>query len=232
MEKMNEKIVFVIPAFNEAKTIGITLKDLKKHFPGKEVIVVNDGSKDNTKRIALNQGAHVLTHIMNRGLGASLATGIQAALNKDADVIVTFDADLQHTGEDVNCLIKPIKENKADAVIGSRFLSREDLAMMPFALKIGNKALTGITNFLSGTGVTDSQSGLRAFNRKAAEKLLILCDRYEVSSEIIHELGKHKMRIKEVPIKAIYHDKEKGTGIRSGFHIVWGIIKKKLGLKR
>lgn len=229
---MNEKIVFVIPAFNEESTIGITLKDLKEHFPKKEVVVVNDGSKDSTRRIALDNGAHVLTHVINRGLGASLATGIQAALNKNAGIVVTFDADLQHTGRDVNRLIKPIKGNEADAVIGSRFLSKKDLAMMPFALKIGNKALTGITNFFSGTRITDSQSGLRAFNRKAAEKLLILCDRYEVSSEIINELGKHKMRIKEVPIKAIYYDKEKGTGIRSGFHIVWGMVRKKLGLKR
>jgi glycosyltransferase involved in cell wall biosynthesis len=229
---MKQKLMFVVPAFNEEKTIGDTLRDVKKHFPGKEVIVVNDGSTDKTKKIALKEGATVLTHIVNRGLGATLFTGIQAALNKNADIIVTFDADLQHTGRDVRKLIQPIKDKKADAVIGSRFLSKEDLDMMPSVKVLGNKFLTGITNMLSSTKVTDSQSGLRAFDRRAAEKLMILCDRYEVSSEIVHELGRHNLSIKEVPIKAIYHEVGKGTSISSGLHIFWGMLLKKLGVKR
>ena len=229
---MSNKTVFVVPAYNEEANIGATLKDIKKTYPRAELIVVNDGSMDKTSEIALEEGARVYTHVINRGLGATLATGIQAALARGADYIVTFDADLQHASKDVKLLLDPLKKGEADAAIGSRFLKKEYLEMMPFVKKFGNTMLTGVTNALAGTRVTDSQSGLRAFRREAAEKLMILCDKYEVSSEIIQELNKHKMRIKEVPIKAIYHDTKKGTNIKSGLHIFWGILLKKLGVKR
>ncbi len=229
-----EKLAIVIPAYNEEETIGKTLKDVKKNFPHAMIFVVNDGSKDKTREIALKEGAYVLTHIQNRGLGAALSTGFHAALDHGADYIVTFDADLQHTGKDVRRLLAPIKKGEADAVIGSRFLKPEDLKMMPFVKRIGNRSLTWITNVLSGTKITDSQSGLRAFSRKAAEKILILCDKYEVSSEIINELAKHKMRVVEIPIKAIYSERsiKKGTNIRSGLQVFFGLLLKKLGLKK
>lgn len=234
MKQKLAKLAFVIPAYNEGETIAQTLIDVKKNFPGAPVFVVNDGSKDKTREIAKKHGAHVLTHVINRGLGAALATGIIAAVKKsDADIFVTFDADLQHTGTDVRHLVEPILKRKADAVIGSRFLRQEDLALMPNTKLIGNLFLTKITNFLSGTKITDSQSGLRAFTREAAERIIIESDRYEVSSEIIHELSGHGFKIKEVPIKAIYTTRSatKGTNIRSGMHILLGMLAKKIGLK-
>ncbi len=234
MRQKLAKLAFVIPAYNEEETISPTLIDVRKNFSGAPVFVVNDGSRDRTRELAKKYGAHVLTHVINRGLGAALATGISAAVRKsDADIIVTFDADLQHTGKDVKNLIEPILKNRADAVIGSRFLRKEDLELMPLTKRVGNFALTKITNFLTGTEITDSQSGLRAFTREAAEKILIVSDRYEVSSEIVHELSGHGFRIKEVPIKAIYTKRSatKGTNIRSGIHILFGLIAKKIGLK-
>ncbi|HIJ99060.1 TPA: glycosyltransferase family 2 protein [archaeon] len=234
MKQKLAKLAFVIPAYNEEETIVPTLIDVKKNFAGAPVFVINDGSEDKTRELAKKYGAHVLTHVINRGLGAALATGITAAVEKsDANIIVTFDADLQHTGKDVRSLIEPILKNKADAVIGSRFLRKEDLELMPHTKKIGNLVLTKITNFLTGTEITDSQSGLRAFTREAAEKILIESDRYEVSSEIIHELSGHGFRIKEVPIKAIYSPRSatKGTNIKSGIHILLGMLAKKIGLK-
>ncbi|MFO7872461.1 MAG: glycosyltransferase family 2 protein [Candidatus Undinarchaeales archaeon] len=234
MTRKKEKLAIVIPAYNEEETIGETLEDVNKNFKKADVFVVNDGSKDKTKEIALEKGAVVLTHIQNRGLGASLATGLLAAVKHGADYIVTFDADLQHTGKDVEKLLKPIKKGEADATIGSRFLRTEDLEMMPFLQVFGNKVLTTATNILSGTKVTDSQSGLRAFSREAAEEILILCDKYEVSSEIVHELAKHDMKVKEIPIKARYDERSlrKGTNVREGIKILIGIILKKLGLKK
>lgn len=232
---MKQKLAFVIPAFNEGETIGTTLKDVKREFPGAPVFVVNDGSKDRTRQIALKEGAHVLSHVVNRGLGASLATGIIAAVqNTDASIVVTFDADLQHTGKDVRTLIEPILKKKADAVIGSRFLRKEDLDMMPRTKVVGNLILTTITNFLTGTKITDSQSGLRALSREAAESVLIISDRYAVSSEIIHELGGRGFRIVEIPIKAIYDKRSarKGTNIKSGISILFGLIAKKIGMER
>jgi glycosyltransferase involved in cell wall biosynthesis len=231
---MKEKLSFVIPAYNEEETIVQTLKDVKKQFPKNDVFVVNDGSADKTRELAIKNNAIVLTHILNRGLGAALSTGIQAAVESGADIIVTFDADLQHLGKDVYRLIKPIQEGKADAVIGSRFLSKEDKELMPRIKKFGNSLLTGITNLLADTTITDSQSGLRAFSREAAEQIIILCDKYEVSSEIIHQLGHHNMRIIEIPIKAIYDERSatKGTTVRSGLHILWSMMLRSLGFKR
>jgi len=231
---MKQKLAFVIPAYNEEVTIDQTLKDLKKNFPKTDVFVVDDGSKDRTRELALKNGAYVLTHIQNRGLGATLGTGIQAAINHNADFIVTFDADLQHAGADVNRLIAPLKTGKADAVIGSRFLRTEDLELMPRVTLLGNKFLTWTTNVLSGTKITDSQSGLRGFTRQAAKELMILCDRYEVSSEIVQELARHNLKVVEVPIRARYDERSarKGTNIREGFNIVFGLILKKLGLKK
>jgi len=224
---MINKLIFVIPAYNEEGSIGTILKDVKKEFPQAEIVVVNDGSTDKTEEIAKKEGGtQVHSHEKNRGLGASLATGIKEALRLKADHIVTFDADLQHASEDVEKLLKPLEEGASDAVIGSRFLSREDRQMMPFSKKVGNFFLTNVTNWISGTKITDSQSGLRAFNRKAAGVLSIECDRYEVSSEIIYELGKNHMRISEIPIKAIYHDITKGTSILSGIKIFIGILTK------
>jgi len=231
---MNKKLAFVIPAYNEAISIGTAIEDIKDNFPDSDVFVVDDGSTDKTTKLSLEKGAIVFRHPINRGLGAALSTGIQGALKHNSDIIVTFDADLQHLGKDVRILIQPILDGEADAVIGSRFIIKEDLKDMPRTKLVGNKALTKITNILSGTNITDSQSGLRAFDKKAAEAIVILCDNYEVSSEIIHELAKQDMVIKEVPIKAIYDEwtKIKGTNVRSGLHIFWSMLLKKLGVKK
>ena len=227
----------IIPAYNEEESIVQTLKDVKRQFPKNDIFVVNDGSKDRTKEFAEAQGVHVLTHVINRGLGAALSTGIQAAIRSNVDIVVTFDADLQHLGKDVERLIKPIQNNKADAVIGSRFMSKKDVELMPRIKRFGNTLLTGVTNILSDTTITDSQSGLRAFNREAAEKLIILCDKYEVSSEIIHQLGHHNLRILEIPIKAIYDDRsvQRGTNqmpFKNGLRIVWSMLLRTIGVKR
>lgn len=227
------KIAFVIPAYNEEVSVGQTLRDIKKSFPKEQIFVVNDGSRDRTEEIAKKAGATVFTHVINRGLGASLTTGIKGALEvSDANVIITFDADLQHTAEDVHKLVRPIMEGRADAVIGSRFLDRDDLKMMPFTKVIGNYFLTGITNLLSSTKITDSQSGLRALSRAAAGKLNIVSEKYAVSSEILHELEGHRLRVMEVPIKAIYDTRSatKGTNIKSGIHIFFTMLAKKIGL--
>jgi len=224
----------VVPAYNEAETIGRVLSGIKKAVPDVRIIVVDDGSRDNTEAAARKYGAEVCTHIINRGLGAALGTGIDCALQEGADIIVTFDADLQHDPHDINRMVLPILQKKADVVIGSRFMRKEDLKRMPFIKKVGNSCLTAFTNVVSGTHITDSQSGLRAFNRRAAERLTIICDRYEVSSEIIAILGLNKFKIEEIPIKALYNKRSiaKGTNIQSGIQIAAGITAKILGLKK
>lgn len=193
------KFVVVIPAYNEEKTISQVIERVKKYT--ENIIVVDDGSTDKTNQLAEKQRVIVYRHLINRGLGGALATGLQAALRQGADIILTFDADGQHQAEDIPELIKPIIKSEADVVIGSRFLKKNKI---PLNRKIANFIGNIITFILFGIWVSDSQSGLRCFNRKSAKILKIKTSSMEVSSEIIKEVKKHQLRLKEIPIKAIY----------------------------
>lgn len=214
----------VVPAYNEEKTIGKVLDELLTVFPRERIIVVNDGSEDRTEEIAKSKGVRVLTHVINRGLGGALGTGIEYAIKKGAKIIVTFDADGQHLVEDALKVMKPVVEGKAELAIGSRL--KGDISQMPLVKKIGNIGLDIITAIFSGKYVSDTQSGLRAFSRRCAEKVKITCDRYAVSSEIIVKATKNKCRIVEVPIKVIYteYSKKKGTNILEGIKIAFNLF--------
>lgn len=223
----NKGIVIVIPAYNEESKIGGVISDLIKNNYG-NIIVIDDGSTDNTCNMAKSRKVDVYRHPINRGLGGALGTGIKAALMKNADIIVTFDADGQHAASDVKNLVKPIIEKKADVVIGSRLLKPD--GRMPIIRKIGNWAMNFITFIMFGIWTTDSQSGLRAFSRKAAKAINTKGNRMEVSSEMISEIGRHKLRFKEVPIKTIYTDYslKKGQTNLNAFKILLKLIIRKM----
>lgn len=206
------KLVVIIPAYNEEKNIGNVLAGVRKYTDN--IIVVDDGSQDRTGKIAESYGAEVFHHFINRGLGGALGTGIAAALNRGADIIVTLDADGQHDPNEILKLIEPIKQDKTDVVIGSRFLEKQE---MPFFRRIGNYFFNLFTLFLFGVKSTDSQSGMRAFNRKVGESLEIFTNGMEVSSEIIKEIKQQNFRMQEVPIKAIYTDYSLSKG--QGFFV-------------
>ncbi len=221
-----QNIFIVIPAYNEEKLIGNIIEGLKQK--GYEnIIVVDDGSSDRTSEIASGLNAVVCRHMVNRGLGGALGTGIRAALERNADIIVTFDADGQHSPDDLENLVKPITEGKAEVVIGSRLINSDG---MPFIRKIGNLGLNIVTFLLFGIWVTDSQSGLRAFSRKAAERIQIRTNRMEVSSEIVHEIARNHFKLREVPIKAIYTDysMQHGQSNLNAISIVFKLLLKKL----
>jgi len=218
----------VVPAYNEEKTLGNVLEDLLRYFRVGEIVVVNDGSRDGTEEIARSYGVHVLTHLVNRGLGGALGTGLAYALRRGARVILTFDADGQHLVSDALRVMKPVAEGKADFAVGSRL--KGDTSEMPLVKKFGNLVLDGITAVFARRYVSDSQSGLRCFNRECASKIRITCDRYAVSSEIIIEAAKNGCRIVEVPIRAVYTDysMEKGTNILEGIKIALNLLFDKL----
>ena len=228
----NEMIAIVIPAYNEEKTIRTVLSDIKKTNLISEIFVIDDGSEDKTFELALAEGAYVLRHPVNRGVGAATITGIMAALQTDAEIIVTFDADLQHDPKDIETLINPIINDVADATIGSRFLLKESYKEMPFRKVIGNKFLNFFTSLIAGRKITDSQSGLRAFKRVILENLDIVCDRYAVSSELIVELSRKDLRTVEVPIRARYPEIKRGTNLIAGIGIFLDLLLKKIRLKR
>jgi len=221
-----EKIWIVIPAFNEEKKIGRVIKNLKKdNF--KNIIVVDDGSQDKTGNIARKCGAKVYTHIINRGLGGALNTGITAALINHAKIVATCDADGQHDTADIKRAIKVLKEKNLDVVIGSRLINSRG---MPLSRKIINFGANIITYLLFRVYVSDTQSGLRVFTKEAAEKIKIKTNRMEVSSEIVNEIGRNKLKFEEIPIKAIYteYSMRKGQSNSNAFRIFYKLIMRRI----
>ncbi len=210
-----------MPANNEERTIGKVLDAL--HREGwRNIIVVDDGSRDRTAEIARSKGPVVVRHKRNLGLGAALRTGLATARKRGADCAVTFDADGQHDPKAVRRLVEALKG--VDLVIGVR-----KHIGIPLHKRFGNFFLNCVTYLFSGI-FTDSQSGSRAFNRRALEKIKIRSNRYEVSSEIIVQAVKRGLKVRETPVKCFYtkYSKTRGTTITSGFKIFWGLIKQRV----
>jgi len=206
------KLLIILPAFNEGEKIGEVLKNLPNKIPGVseiEKLVIDDGSSDNTAKIALSQKAKVLRHIINRGLGGGIGTGFEYARLTGADIVVTFDSDGQHRPQDIVSLIKPIIEKKVDVVIGSRFIK---VSEVPFDRIVINFLSNVATFILFGIWTSDSQSGLRAFNKNAISKIEIKTQKMEVSSEIFKEIKRNDLKFTEIPIKAIYTEYSRKKG--------------------
>jgi len=203
------KLVAIMPAFNEEKAIKEVILKLKNYVD--QVIVVDDGSEDNTSQVAIESGATVYRHAINRGLGGALGTGIKAALLNGADVMITVDADGQHDPEEIHKMANPIINGGADVVIGSRFLVRQP---MPLFRRMGIPFFNIVALLLHGIRSTDSLSGMRAFSRMAAQKIEIRTNGMEASLEILKEVQDNRLRLKEVPIKAIYTDYSSSKGLK------------------
>ena len=194
------KIVIGIPAFNEEKNIAGLLIKLKKI--SQNIIVCDDGSKDLTGKIAETLGAIVIQHKKNLGYGSAIKSIFLKAYEVNADVLITFDADGQHRIEDINTILEPVKNNVADVVIGSRFLNNNQ--KIPKYRKIGIQTITKLTNITSGTKITDSQSGFRAYSKKILENIKLTESGMGISTEILIKTQKAGYRITEVPIIILY----------------------------
>lgn len=215
---MSDDIWIVVPAYEEEDMIGTVLEGLKGEGYD-QIIVVDDGSEDRTADIAKSKGAEVIRHKENSGLGASLRTGLRAALDKGADIAVTFDADGQHDPKEIEKLVSAL--DNADFAVGVR-----RRLQMPLNKRFGNTVLDILTHFLGGP-FTDSQSGFRAFSRKALEEIEIWSDSYSVSSEIIVQVGKKNLSYRTVNIKGIFteYSKAQGTTIASGISIFFNLFR-------
>lgn len=240
-------IIVVIPAYNEEKTVGEVVRKIHQFISPSvhqfRVIVVDDGSTDKTAELSREAGAIVLSHPINRGLGAALSTGIEGALRilhniphsslslrgGEGEAIITLDADLQHDPAEIQKLIEPILNGEADVVIGSRFMKYEARSKkyeVPQMRRLANFCGNFVTWLLFGIRVTDSQSGFRIFSARAGEKIRIRTNTMEVSSEIIREIGLHKLRLKELPITPIYtnYSLSKGQGFFKGLETLWKLV--------
>ncbi len=204
----------LIPAFNEAEKIAEVIAGLRAQGYTR-VVVVDDGSADNTAALARKAGAIVLRHPINCGVGAATATGLLYLARIGAQAAATFDADGQHDPKDLEKVFAPVHGEKADVVIGSRMLNPEG---MPLVRRMAQRLATWSTFILFGQWSTDSQSGLKAFSRRAITSIRISTNRYEVCSEIIAEVRRRKLVMREVPIRAIYtqYSLSKGQGFTVG----------------
>ncbi|MFC1786436.1 glycosyltransferase family 2 protein [Halobacteriota archaeon] len=201
------KIIITIPAYNEEESISYVISGIKKTMDQTEyeykIIVVNDGSTDNTANIAKSSGALVYSHPYNYGLAETFRTEIEKALEGNAEIIVHIDADGQYRPEEIHELIKPLENKEADLVLGSRFAGV--IEKMPFVKKLGNIAFSKVVSQISGIKVTDAQTGFRAFTREIAEKIEIISTHTYTQEQIIKTV-RNKFKVKEVPI---YFEKRK-----------------------
>tara|TARA_E500000331_G_scaffold298592_1_gene298486 strand:- start:239 stop:1123 length:885 start_codon:yes stop_codon:yes gene_type:complete len=195
------KIIVGIPAFNEEKNIASIITKLSTIAD--TILVCDDGSTDLTATIAKKIGAIVIKHEKNLGYGAAIRSLFLKAKDLDGDVLVTFDADGQHRIDDIKNVIKPIVNQEADLVIGSRFLDESEKEV-PQYRKVGIKVITKITNASIKKQLTDSQSGFRAYSRKIISELNPSETGMGVSTEILIKASSKNFRIVEVPIKIIY----------------------------
>ena len=190
-------ITIGIPAYNEEKNIASIIIKLKKI--AQKIIVCDDGSTDLTGEIAQKLGAIVISHPKNLGYGSGIRSIFQKAKEIESDILVTFDADGQHQVQDIEKVIEPILKNKADIVIGSRFLDNKNVSA-PEYRKIGIKLITKVTNSTLKEKITDSQSGFRAYSKDVITKLEPGDVGMGISTEIIIKASSRGFKIAEVPI--------------------------------
>jgi len=219
------KILAAIPCYNEEATIGSVVLKAKRHVD--EVLVIDDGSVDDTARVAEEAGAKVIKHGGNRGYGAAIQNCFKYAKENDFDIMVILDGDGQHNPDEISVVIEPILERKADISVGSRFLKEEHKNNVPLYRRFGIHVITWLTNLGSKKTrrVIDAQSGFRGYSRKAIEKLDLKDEGMGVSTEILLQARKRKLTIKEVPVGCRY-DVEGSTegSVKHGLGVVISII--------
>jgi len=202
----------VCPAYNESSAIVSVLTRLRQ--AGHDVVVVDDGSSDDTRQLASTLATAVVSHPVNLGQGAALKTGIDFALEQGADVIVTFDTDGQHRPSDIPRLLDALVRNEADFALGSRFLSEP--LNMPRMRRILLWGATLFTVVTTGLHLTDTHNGLRAMTRRGAQALRLRQNRMAHASELLAEIARSRLRYVEVPVTIDYTTYSLAKGQRTG----------------
>ena len=221
MEKYHLPYVVVfIPAYNEEDSIERVIKLTQEQYQGAnqmqndyvlDIIVMDDGSTDSTRAKAEALGVRVVSHPKNKGLGGATRTAMRTCYEMGATIAVKIDADFQHDPEDIDKVVRPILEDRADSVFGTRFKGGLEYKM-PLYRNWGNKVFSWITSIITGLNVTDGQTGLMAFHRRYLEVFNMTQDYNETQQQIIDSWGKH-MRVTEVPV--VFHKRTTGTSFIS-----------------
>ena len=220
------EVSIIIPVYNEKNTIQQVIAQVQQAPYQKEILIVDDGSTDGTRDILQQsqwpENVHIYYHEHNRGKGAGIRTAVQHA---SKEVIVIQDADLEYDPKDLEVVLKPIAEGKADVVYGSRFLGIHRAFL--FWHYLGNKLLTLITNVLYNNMLTDMETGYKAFRAPILKRMTIRSNRFDFEPEITAKVLKGHYRIYEVPIYYAGRDFAEGKKItwRDAFPALWALIK-------
>jgi glycosyltransferase involved in cell wall biosynthesis len=217
-----DSVWVVVAAYNEGRAVTDVVIELKDS--GFKVVLVDDGSDDETAAMADAAGAVVVKHPINLGQGAALQTGINFALRREAEFIVTFDADGQHLVSDIPALLSALIDSGADIACGSRFLGRaENLSKVRRAIL---KLATLFTFITTGMRMTDAHNGLRAMTRSCAMRIRIRQNRMAHASEIIAEIARHRLIFVEVPVTIRYsaYSLQKGQKLSNSINIILDLI--------
>lgn len=213
------KIMAAMPAYNESKYIGTMVLDTRQYADA--VVVIDDGSNDDTSKIASLAGAEVIKHPYNKGYGAAILTIFAEARQRDPDILVILDADTQHNPREIPNLIQPIL-NGYDVVIGSR---KKQSAKIPFYRRLGQKVILSSVNILSKSDLSDSECGFRAFSRKAIASLDLKESGMAISAETVAEALRLNLKITEVPISITYgKDSSTLNPVSHGLSVITRIV--------
>src|SRR6266550_9010845 len=223
---MTERVMILIPAFNAAKSVGDVVRASKELVP--DVVVINDGSRDETAAVARAAGAEVVDHPQNRGKGAGLKTGFAYAINNGYDLVVTLDADGQHLPREIPKFLESRKETKADLIIGGRahlfgeMLPRRRLAKRFSAWTIAKA---------SKTGITDSQSGFRLYSANLLRNVRLRTDGFDMESEVIVHAGRRGFKVVTTPIELGFVDgisTSHYNPLKDTLRIAWTVFRARL----
>lgn len=193
------KVCVLIPSYNEFKTIGPLVEKIKAK--NLDIVVIDDGSTDNTAEIARKSGAYVLRHQQNKGKGASLKAGFRYVLNRGYDAAITMDADAQHSPEDIFKFIETAQVFDIDMVVGNRMLSSKN---MPPIRWLTNNIMSLTISLICWRNIRDSQCGFRLIKTKVLQELNPISSNYEIESETIIEARHKGFKIKFIPVQTIY----------------------------
>lgn len=221
-----KKIWIVVAAYNEGSAIAEVVRSVLER--GYQIVVVDDGSSDDTRRRAHEAGAWTLRHTINLGQGAALQTGMTFALENDADSVVTFDADGQHDANEIADMLRTLEEKNVDIVFGSRFLG--GTKNMPFMKGLVLKAAVIFSNLTSGVKLTDTHNGFRALSKNALQKIELRRNRMAHASEFIEQTARLRLAWAECPVHITYteYSTVKGQRLTGAFEILKDLLIGKL----
>jgi len=233
------KVIIIIPAYNEEKTIAEVIKDTLRataFLNKKEVVVIDDGSSDGTVAVAKKAGADVVSHSKNLGLGSAFVTGVKETLERNGDIMVTIDADGQFNPAEIHNLVKPITNGEADFVSGSRFINRSPLKI-PLIRLIGNKLMARFISLVCKKKFSDISCGFRAYSKEALLHLNLF-GRFTYTHEVILNISFKNLKMKEIPIEVKYFSNRKsyltknlGNYILNCFKIIFQTVLDYMPLK-